>query len=204
MHTFNKLNKSKQETIINAAIKEFAEKGYEGGNTNDIVKNAGISKGALFLYFGSKEALYMYLLEYAYNFNTETVLSCIDLSESDLFNRIAKYMHKRLEVTMEHPYMSMFLEKLLAEKPPCASNFIKLISSSATFQKHFIEGIDTSNLRSDIPLDKILSIILYTFEGLNNAIIPEKVDTGKDVDYEKVYNEGYEYLECFKQIFCKN
>lgn len=31
MRAFDKLKKSKQKTIINAAIKEFAEKGYKNG-----------------------------------------------------------------------------------------------------------------------------------------------------------------------------
>ena len=52
---FNELEKEKQDRIIEAAIKEFAEYGYENGSTNRIVKECGISKGSLFKYFENKE-----------------------------------------------------------------------------------------------------------------------------------------------------
>ena len=55
---FNELDKSKQDKIIESAIKEFAEYGYEEGSTNRIVKDCGISKGSLFKYFENKEELY--------------------------------------------------------------------------------------------------------------------------------------------------
>lgn len=48
---FLNLDSEKQNRILNAAINEFAEKGYENASTNEIVKDAGISKGLLFHYF---------------------------------------------------------------------------------------------------------------------------------------------------------
>lgn len=45
---FNSLEAEKQERIINTALKEFARNGYDKASTNEIVKEAGISKGSLF------------------------------------------------------------------------------------------------------------------------------------------------------------
>ena len=45
---FLNLELEKQDRIINAAIKEFAQKGYDKASTNEIVKEAGISKGLLY------------------------------------------------------------------------------------------------------------------------------------------------------------
>ena len=39
---FLKLKPEKQERILNAAIKEFSQKGYENASTNEIVKEANI------------------------------------------------------------------------------------------------------------------------------------------------------------------
>ncbi len=49
----------KRQRIINAAIDEFM-KGYCKANTDIIVNNAGISKGLLFHYFGTKKKLTEY------------------------------------------------------------------------------------------------------------------------------------------------
>ena len=51
--------------MINAALKVFAKNGYKHASTDDIVKEAGISKGLLFHYFVSKMGLYSFLLDYS-------------------------------------------------------------------------------------------------------------------------------------------
>jgi len=58
----NKVFERKQE-VINAALKEFSEKGYKGASLNNILKNAEISKGTFYYHFKSKEDLYFFLIE---------------------------------------------------------------------------------------------------------------------------------------------
>jgi len=44
--------------ILEAANKVFAEKGYHEATMDDIAKRLGVSKGAIYLYFSSKEDLF--------------------------------------------------------------------------------------------------------------------------------------------------
>src|SRR5512147_2714754 len=60
--TFLNLPQEKRETIMNAAIEEFAEYGLENASTNRIVKNSGIAKGSFYQYFEDKQDVFMYLL----------------------------------------------------------------------------------------------------------------------------------------------
>jgi len=60
--TFLNLPEEKQNTIINAAVEEFAEYGLENASTNRIVKNSGIAKGSFYQYFEDKQDVFMYLL----------------------------------------------------------------------------------------------------------------------------------------------
>lgn len=55
------INKSKisRGKILDAALKEFGQRGYEGASTNQICLSAGISKGLLYHYFKSKENLFL-------------------------------------------------------------------------------------------------------------------------------------------------
>ena len=55
---FFDLKREKQDRMINASLKVFAENGYRHASTDVIVKDAGISKGLLFHYFTSKMGLY--------------------------------------------------------------------------------------------------------------------------------------------------
>jgi AcrR family transcriptional regulator len=60
--TFLNLPDEKRQTIINAAIEEFAGYGLENASTNRIVANSGISKGSFYQYFEDKQDVFMYLL----------------------------------------------------------------------------------------------------------------------------------------------
>ena len=44
--------------ILDAASRVFAEKGYHEATMEDVAKQLGVSKGALYLYFSSKERLF--------------------------------------------------------------------------------------------------------------------------------------------------
>ena len=51
------------EKIQDAALAEFLDKGFQGASLRQIVKNAGVTTGAFYGYFSSKEALFNALVE---------------------------------------------------------------------------------------------------------------------------------------------
>ena len=51
------------EKIQQAALAEFLDKGFLGASLRQIVKNAGVTTGAFYGYFSSKEALFAALVE---------------------------------------------------------------------------------------------------------------------------------------------
>lgn len=55
-----------QEKILYAAKAEFLEKGFPKASLRTIVKEAGVTTGALYGYYGSKEALFDALVEECY------------------------------------------------------------------------------------------------------------------------------------------
>lgn len=51
------------ESIQQAALDEFLDKGFLGASLRQIVKNAGVTTGAFYGYFSSKEALFASIVE---------------------------------------------------------------------------------------------------------------------------------------------
>ena len=51
------------EKIQQAAMEEFSEKGFQGASLRQIVKQAGVTTGALYGYFSGKEALFASIVE---------------------------------------------------------------------------------------------------------------------------------------------
>jgi AcrR family transcriptional regulator len=61
--TFLNLPEEKRQTIVNAAVDEFADFGYEASSINRIVANSGISKGSFYQYFEDKMDVFKYLMD---------------------------------------------------------------------------------------------------------------------------------------------
>jgi len=53
----------KKQRIMNSAIKVIAEKGYNGASTALIARDAGVSQGIIFHYFGNKEDLFWTMIK---------------------------------------------------------------------------------------------------------------------------------------------
>lgn len=59
--------KDKERVIIETAIKLFAQKGFTNTSIQEIAVESGISKGAFYLHFKSKDSLLLSVLEYYYD-----------------------------------------------------------------------------------------------------------------------------------------
>jgi len=58
--------KEKEKKIIDSALKLFAQKGYSSTSIQEIANDCGISKGAFYIYFKSKDSLLFAILDYYY------------------------------------------------------------------------------------------------------------------------------------------
>ena len=54
---------TRRQALLDAALNEFFERGFAAARMDDIARRAGLSKGTLYLYFDSKEALFASLIE---------------------------------------------------------------------------------------------------------------------------------------------
>ncbi len=112
---FFDLKKEKQDRMINAALKLFAENGYRRASTDDMVKEAGISKGLLFHYFGSKLGLYEFVYDYSVKFLTMELSSVLHQEEADFFVLRAQIEQAKAAVMKNFPYVQLFLYRASKE-----------------------------------------------------------------------------------------
>jgi AcrR family transcriptional regulator len=60
---FERLPEDKKRTILNSAAAEFARAGFSAAKVDEIAARAGVSVGALYKYFGSKENCFLAVLD---------------------------------------------------------------------------------------------------------------------------------------------
>lgn len=203
---FLSLDSEKQGRIINAAIKEFAQKGYDSASTNEIVKEAGISKGLLFHYFQSKKQLFFFLFDYCYNLVADEFYKKVDLTEPDFFKRIRQAVHIKMDLQTQYPEILTFIqEAFIQDSPDIKDEFDKKKQELNAVNIGIIyDGIDLSKFRDDVDVQKILKIISWTFEKMSDEELHKaKFLPGYKIDYEKLVLEAEEYFEIFIKCFYK-
>ena len=91
-----------QQGILAAAEDEFADKGLAGARVDTIAEQSGVNKRMLYYYFGSKEGLYIAVLERAYGAmrKSERELNLVDLEPLDAIRKLAEF---KFDYYLAHP-----------------------------------------------------------------------------------------------------
>lgn len=172
---FLNLDSEKQNRILNAAINEFAEKGYENASTNEIVKDAGISKGLLFHYFKNKKQLFLFLYDYCIDVSMTEFYKKIDLNERDFFVRLRQIHLIKAELLNKYPKMLKFIEVANMEKSSDIENDLNTINKEEleSASKRVFDGIDLSKFRDGIDIEKAINVVIWSFQGFNAKVLEE-------------------------------
>jgi AcrR family transcriptional regulator len=93
--------KEKERLIIETAMKLFATKGFNATSIQEIATECGISKGAFYLHFKSKEALLLSILKYYFN-RMHTMINKIENEALDPRTQFMKQMQCQLIEIQKH------------------------------------------------------------------------------------------------------
>lgn len=196
---FFDLKKEKQDRIINAALKVFAQNGYKHASTDDIVSEAGISKGLLFHYFGSKLGLYTFLHDYSVRFMKLELTTGVSSSVKDYFEIRKQMEFAKMQVLKNYPYMQQFLDRCAVEN---VNEALVAIEGQRGVIREVYAGLkeqaDQSLLADNVSFEKLDAMLDYTITGLMCARF------GDDSFHpEMLYEETVSYLDMMKQISYK-
>lgn len=103
--TFDKTTAERRQRVIDVAISQFAAGGYSATNINDIAKKAGISIGAMYSYFASKEDLFLAVVNTAYTL-LETVLNEVRAKSSDIYELLEGLLAASREYALRYPELN--------------------------------------------------------------------------------------------------
>ena len=193
---FFDLKKEKQDRIINAALKVFALQGYRHGSTDDIVREAGISKGLLFHYFESKLGVYRFIYDYSVRYMNRELRSTVSPKEKDLFGVMKQVECARMHAMKGYPYMQQFLNRSLAEDSYEALLSVEEKKNSLEETYAVIDSqIDYGLLPSGIDGEKLRKMLDFTVKGL-------MTERFQDASFqpEMLYEEICGYLDMVRKI----
>ncbi len=207
MHeNFTGLKEDKRDSIINAALTEFATKGYELASTNEMVKAAGISKGALFHYFASKKELFLFLCDYVFKVVSQEFYEQIGHCDGDLLIRYGRAAMLKGAVYQRYPPMFEFIKRISVEKSPKIEDQLKerLVKMMAYGYQCLLGNLDTSLFRQDVPADKIRDLTIWALENYGNRSMELIGDQRvEEIDLEALNTDFAQYLDVLRRCFYK-
>jgi TetR/AcrR family transcriptional regulator len=202
---FFNLDEEKQQRILNAALNEFAQKGYDHASTNEMVKAAGISKGLLFHYFKNKKELYLFLHEHFISVLLKEFFDEEQFTEPDVFERLKNIMILKSQLMKKYPeifnfFISAYTETSNEIKNELDYSYHELMQRS--YAKIF-ENIDTSMFKESIDMNRAIQIVFWTLEGYSNQVMAKVKKSGHqyDNDFTAEFMEADLYIQMLKKAF---
>ncbi|WP_297455449.1 TetR/AcrR family transcriptional regulator [Persephonella sp.] len=119
------MSQSTKEKLINSAIQIFSQKGFYNTKISDIVQNAGLAQGTFYIYFKSKEDIFMHI-----------VLMIVD----QINQTIEKYSsHKDIPEKVMKLFAREIFALLYQYKQIAYIFFFQIICVNEEFQKIYFE-----------------------------------------------------------------
>jgi Transcriptional regulator len=204
---FFNLDPEKQQRILNAAIKEFTQKRFKNASTNEMVKEADISKGLLFHYFDNKKNLFLFLYDYAIKVLSQEYFGKIDLHEKDLFCRLQQMTYFKIELIKKYSDLFRFMKTANLESSDEIRNELeqrnKAFIANDNHSIYELENIDVSRFKENIDIPKAINIIIWTMEGLSNQIEEKNVHSIDELNFDEILGKVDIYLGFLKGCFYK-
>ena len=202
--SFENLSEEKKKRILDACMSEFADNGFEGASTNEIVKKAGISKGILFHYFGSKKNLYLYLLDKTIGYSIKKFYSFGENAPDDLFERILFDGMIKLKISYEEPVIYKLIYKTFINTPDdlkdeVALRYKRIYESNVPA---LLKGLDLSKIRSGIDPKKAVDVVLLFMEALMNRYTEAYRNVSAEQAFalaDKIMDDSKDYIEILKK-----
>lgn len=145
--------------LLDAAVAEFAEFGFEGGRVDRIARQAGVNKQLVYHYFGSKADLYRVALEEVYRNirEREQDLHLADVEPEEAMRRLVGFSFDYLA---EHPEFIA----LINDENRMAAKHLKVSDKVAEMHSPLVNLVEetlTRGVRAGVFNDRFGPVNLY-------------------------------------------
>lgn len=182
------------DALLDAAVAEFCEHGYENASINRILAASHVSKGQLYHHFRSKEGLYLALVEWMIDRKIEWIAEHPVEPADDFFSLLRAQMVAALEFAAAHPEVDRLSRAVLAERgrPIYTAVVGRFGFDPDSALGHLVEhGHAQGQLRDDLPVELLRRAVLTVINHL-----PELLDLDRPADLEPRIDEVLELLRC--------
>jgi AcrR family transcriptional regulator len=172
---------AKRQAIVDAAMRHFAEHGYQGARVEDMAIELGIAKGSIFQHFGSKAGLFLE----AYKRAVMSLPAWLDAPAEVVgegFFRTLDYWLERTEHLIQDdwvPNRVVLIGNYGTDLRLKRDINRFMVSEDPYGTLDFVEfGQHRGEVRDDVDLDMVVSMVDWLAERFQDALVTEELDPG--------------------------
>jgi len=166
-----KTKASSFERLLQSAMKLFVKKGYKGSSVAEITKDAGLTRGALYCHFKTKEHLARELIKLFEEKYLNSMIAYVEKEGKGPSDKFQKMMHFNVWFAGEHPDLCLFMTVISAEM--CGSRNRLEPTLKSIYQKwhEFItkilrEGKQKGEFKKEIDPQMMAWVIIGVHDGV--------------------------------------
>lgn len=167
--------KNKEQTILEAAEREFLNKGFAGARTTSIAEAAGVTHAMLHYYFRTKEQLFERILDEKMRLMSQSVLTAFGQPDLPLQERIRDGIESHFDFIAANPDLPRFIVNEVFSRPERYESMRRRIREIAEVLMHDIQQeLDASAARGETEridvrmlLLDIISLNVFPFIGFH-------------------------------------
>lgn len=179
---------NRKDELMEAALDEFSKKSYEEASLNNIIKNAGISKGTFYYHYQDKNALYLSLLQSLVDVKMEflerKMKGYVHNEELNIFENLKLQARFGVELAKEHPKYYLLGLMFLREKGNEIYEKAMTMfddSSEAYFEIMVEKAMQKGDFRDGVSIQFVKRMLTFLLYRAN-----EFLDTrGSEVDFDR-------------------
>lgn len=182
----------KKDHILDVAEKIFSDVGYDGASTRMISGEAGVNMAMLNYYFGSKEGLFMAVIERRIS-SFQNLLQNIGSDDSmTTWAKVEKYIDMYVERVVNNNCFQKLLyqEMSVVKRGELGDRLTRVILQNTSEVKKILkEGVDKGEFNKDIDIELVIAAIYGTKNFVINTPMVSSAMLGFDVQDERSLEE---------------
>ena len=156
--------------LLDSALHLFVSRGYRSSNLEQIAAAARLSKGAVYFYFGSKEAVLIELLKRVQAIVVDEALRAAGAAGPRTADRLVAFLHHQAKLGVTHRDEILLLILMSLEfggRRGAAGRFIgRIYRRLYVFVERIIkEGVARGEVRADLSPRELASIVMAIHDG---------------------------------------
>lgn len=159
------------DSILVSALELFVKNGYRATTVDLIAERAGLTKGAVYFYFGSKAEIMLRLLEDAERIVVDPAEAGSRRAGQPALDKLIAFLHEQAQIALDHPLHLLLLILMSIEFN--GTNTESEVRVRAIYRRLYgcMEGIihqgqSEGTIRTDVRRHELTSLVMAQHDGI--------------------------------------